>query len=79
MSAIQLVENSGCLYYPDSVKNSIGHVGPIVLRVYPEGDCDTIKWPNPNMENLRAALFDDRETGLNQGEVLLPNGERVDF
>jgi len=44
---------------------------------YDAGDCDTIKWPNPNKENLRSALFDAREMGLIPDEpyVELPDGK----
>jgi len=76
---IKLVSKGGSLYYPPEVKDGFGDPGPIVLLVYPEGDCDTIRWPRPNMKNLRNALLDDLETGLlNDGDmVFLPNGVEV--
>lgn len=79
--SIQLVVKDGTLYYPDSVIDWSGEPGPIVLCVYPEGDCDTIQWPNPNLKNLAAALFDDREMGQFEDgeEIQLPNGDKVDF
>lgn len=52
----------------------------ILMRQYDEGDCDTIRWPMPNIENMKAALFDAREMGLLEGsEVLLPNGKAISF
>jgi hypothetical protein len=59
------------LYYPN---------GDIIVCRYPEGDCDTIRWPKPNIKNLMAALFDDRECGDWDGsidDVLLPDGTRL--
>lgn len=76
---IQLVVVDGALYYPGSMgdKFPYGRVGeqqPLLVR-YPEGDCDRIKWPNPNREALQTCLFDDRECGvLDDVEVLLPDG-----
>jgi hypothetical protein len=48
----------------------------ILTRVYDAGDCDTIRWPNPDLENLRGALFDAREQGFipDLGVVKLPDG-----
>ncbi len=48
----------------------------ILIRGYDAGDCDTIRWPKPNEENLRAALFDAREQGLipDLPTVILPDG-----
>lgn len=47
----------------------------LILR-YPAGDCDTVRWPNPNIQLLRGALYDARETGLiaDVKSVLLPDG-----
>ena len=69
--SIQLVAIDGDLHYPIQ----LGVKQRILLCVYPEGDCDTIKWPNPDMKNLASALFDDRECGfIGDVEVLLPDG-----
>ena len=48
----------------------------LLMRGYDAGDCDTIHWPNPNEENLRAALFDAREQGFipDLPTVILPDG-----
>jgi hypothetical protein len=50
---------------------------PLLLCVYDAGDCDTVRWPNPNPDTLRAALYRAREVGLVAGYpdiVLLPDG-----
>ena len=48
----------------------------ILTRTYDGGDCDTIRWPKPNEENLKAALFDAREQGFipDLPTVILPDG-----
>ena len=76
---VQLVVEHGELYYPGAEQRDPWSVRPgasvPVLCVYDEGDCDCIKWPNPNRDSLHRALFDDRERGLiNDEEVLLPDG-----
>ena len=50
---------------------------PILVVRYDAGDCDTIRWPNPDEEHLRSALFDDREMGIipDVRSVLLPDGK----
>ena len=51
--------------------------GVVLLRRYDGGDADTIRWPKPNEENLKSALFDAREMGLLPPfaeEVVLPDG-----
>lgn len=59
---IQLQDKDGTLYYSDEIVDDAG-------------DCDTIVWPDYDEKNLRRALFDDRETGLFDCDVvLLPNG-----
>lgn len=49
---------------------------PGLMVAYPSGDYDVIKWPNPETDNLRSALYDAREMGLipDVGEVVLPDG-----
>jgi hypothetical protein len=37
--------------------------GTLLVRIYPAGDCDTIDAANPDMENLRHALYAARECG----------------
>lgn len=78
---ITLVCKNGRLYYPETVQDPYGDAGPILLRVYPEGDCDTISWPNPNPENLQAALFDGLESGFFGGDAVIctPDGNAVEF
>jgi len=49
----------------------------LLIRFYSDGECDTIEANEPNEENLRAALYDERETGglpADCTEVYLPNG-----
>lgn len=56
--------------------------GRILLRVYPEGDCDSICWPmkKKDKDNLAAALFDEYEMGnLKERSVLLPNGQQFNI
>jgi hypothetical protein len=86
MKNITLVAKDKNLYYPDEVETEFGDKAPILLYQYsyPESespDVDTIKWPNPNMEHLRGALFDDRECGLFglEDNIFLPNGEKIQF
>jgi hypothetical protein len=85
MNITKLVEHQGDLYYADDdecvhpdcplCRMMAGMPRRIVLCVYDAGDCDTIKWPNPNVANLRRALFDDRECGQWAGTaVILPDG-----
>ena len=79
---ISLICEDGCLHTPKSVITDpllIEHFtdNPILIRIYDAGDCDTIKWPNPNIENLRIALYDCRETGVLPHDivsVILPDG-----
>jgi hypothetical protein len=80
-NVIRLVERDGDLYYPDTVKDSYGESGPILVYVYPAGDCDTIHWPKPHMNNLRNVLYDDRECGyFEDNDVIeLPDGTVVSF
>lgn len=64
---IPLLADDGLMTLPD---------GTLLVRQYPEGDCDTIDAANPNLENLRWALYDARECGLAEdGSIfLLPDG-----
>lgn len=80
---IQLICEGSCLYTPRSAIAEPGLLeiysgNPILMRLYDEGDCDTIKWPDYSAESLRAALYDDRETGTIPADtksVLLPDGK----
>ena len=76
--SITLVGVQGSLYFPPEIKDQFGEPSPIVLCIYPEGDCDTINWPKPNMKNLERALYDNNEMGIIPAdtEVLLPNGKK---
>ena len=78
---IVLVEKNGCLYYPDYVKDCYSDPGPILLYLYPEGDCDTVDWPKPKMDHLVSCLFDGREMGYTHiGDVvMLPDRTVVEF
>jgi hypothetical protein len=73
---LQLFAIDGDLYYPpDLARDWRPDDRLIVLCIYPEGDCDSIRWPNPDRKNLHRALFDDRERGIiRDQEVLLPDG-----
>lgn len=74
---ITLVVKDGTLYFPKTVVSGLGYKGPILLHRYPDGDCDTVSWPNPNLKHLRSELFDAVETGdiSEKTIVRLPNGE----
>lgn len=78
MAEIKLVAKDGTLYFPDSVICAYGDPGPILLYVYPEGDCDTVEWPRPSIKVLDGALFSAREQGLiNHDDIIvLPNGKQ---
>ncbi len=79
---IQLICEDGYLYTPRSAMSDpllLAHYreNPILIKIYDEGDCDTIKWPDYDAKNLRSALYDARETGCITGyptSVLLPDG-----
>lgn len=83
---IQLIVNkNGFLTYPDCVVDEWTDepVKHIIVR-YPEGDCDCIPWPLTGSweEDLKSALFDDRECYGCLSDcryVLLPNGKKVNF
>ncbi len=56
----------------------------VLIRTYPEGDCDTCPWPMPDDEEhkgrLAVALFDERECGIGHFDaVILPDGTRFEF
>ena len=83
LDKVQLRVSDGCLVVPwraihtkDMQEHFNGEDAMLLCR-YPAGDCDSTSWPNPNIEVLRGALFDARETGLirDVASVLLPNGE----
>jgi hypothetical protein len=49
----------------------------LLIFIYPEGDVDLIKWPNPDRGKLARCLYDSIETGeLQEGDrvVYLPDG-----
>lgn len=73
---MKLLAIDGDLYYPPNPSREYLPNHPLILLIrYPEGDCDTIEWPNPDRENLHTCLFNDRECGTIQDEeVLLPDG-----
>lgn len=53
---------------------------PILLYQYPEGDCDTINAEKPNIEHMRSALYDARESGLiphDTTTAILPGGQSI--
>lgn len=56
--------------------------GDILLFRYPDGDCDTIRWPLTEPAHLASALFDCVECGqidCNGYRVKLPNGMLFDI
>jgi hypothetical protein len=81
---IRVLEEHGCLHthagdIVDNIYQQFYREDRLCILVYryPEGDCDTISWPNPNEDHLRSCLFDARETGMIPGDtrkVLLPDG-----
>lgn len=73
-----LTDNDGDLYLGDS----------ILLVRYPEGDCDTIKWPlrqgrddeDKGRHDLASALYEASECGEFEGRtVLLPDGSKFNI
>jgi len=54
---------------------------PILIVEHPSGERDTIRWPRPNAEHLRSALYDAREMGMIPPvrTVKLPNGETFEI
>jgi hypothetical protein len=78
---IQLLHEDGSLVIAksdivDELQKKYHDDNVLLLRRYDAGDCDTINWPNPDTDNLRAALYDAREMGLmpNDNNVMLPDG-----
>ena len=63
-----LIDGNGTLFLPNKT---------ILLVRYASGDVDTISTENPNVENLRNALYDAREMGEipNVPAVYLPCGK----
>lgn len=58
------------------------HDGTLLLRQYPQGDYDTIDAANPDLENLRRALYDARECGEVPADVsifILPDGSTINI
>jgi len=67
--ATKLLAINGKLFIPkeaihDPLMRSYHTEDTILLRIYPEGDCDSIAWPEPDKSNLLAALYDAEERGL---------------
>lgn len=62
-----------------TAKNGDLHLsGKLLVCRHAEGDCDTIPWPlrDRDHDNLRRALYDERERGgLDGDQVILPNGD----
>ncbi len=78
---IQLLDIGGSLHTPlsacvDEVNRQMFTEDPMIIVSYDAGDCDSINWPNPNLENLARALYGDRECGIipDHPVVLLPDG-----
>lgn len=67
--ATKLLAINGKLFIPkeaihDPLMRSYHTEDTVLLRIYPEGDCDSIAWPEPDKSNLLAALYDAEERGL---------------
>lgn len=78
---IQLLVKDHRLHTPqsaivDKLQAKFASDDPILMVRYDAGDCDTIKWPRPNRQNLARALYDAREMGIipDGSLVLLPDG-----
>lgn len=82
----KLINDNGLLataheLIPDDMKDfftsSSGPENAILIFYHRGGDVDTISYPNPNLNHLRAALYDARESGFipNVPAVLLPSGK----
>ena len=65
-----IADESWTRVYPDGV---------VIVYRYPQGDCDTVSWPSPNVDQLIEVLDDHRETGvlLTDDIVLLPDGKPI--
>jgi hypothetical protein len=75
---IQLIAIDGYLHYPPNPEREYRPDEEIILlHRYPEGDCDCVRWPNPDMKILKSCLFDDRECGVIEDGVILPDGTEV--
>lgn len=83
MKHLKLFEKNGLLLVPVSAiynahlrASHADRDGAILIHIYPEGDRDVVKWPEPDDEILRGALFRAREVGLiaDVKAVELPDG-----
>lgn len=80
---VKLVAKGGKLYVPskafkDNAELTAHYEGEdsMLMVRYPEGDYDSISWPDFDQESLARALFDCREEGMihDHSTVLLPDG-----
>ena len=58
-------------------KHYAGDEHSILLRFFSAGDVTTIAWPDPDLDDLRSALYDARESGMIPfvNTVILPDGQ----
>lgn len=80
---IELVAYDGDLCYPADISRMLCpevKYMPMVHR-YKEGDCDTITWPNPNLDHLHEELFGAIECGWigSEDRIFLPDGCEYDL
>jgi len=100
-SNIQLIAIDGLLYFPYGGSDFIGDkprwdcpdVPSLLMKIYTEGDCDTIPWPlvphpytSATVESLErrlaSALYDERESNPFfpfDATIALPDGTIFDF
>lgn len=79
---ITLIDHNGELYapnadiYDDLMRQWYDGRHALLIYEYPDGDHDTISWPDYKPEHLRSALYDAREQGIipDVNEVQLPDG-----
>ncbi len=75
---LQLINDKGLLFIPADADEDDPD---LLLRRYSAGDCDTVRWPEPDLKILRGALKDAREMGIiaDVSSVLLPDGTQFDI
>lgn len=79
LEPVQLISVDGNLHLPP---REDGEEPVELLYYYPAGDVDCVKAMNPNMEHLRAALYDVREVGELPAKLdtaKLPDGTVITF
>lgn len=85
--AVKLIDRDGSLYtstkdiVDDICRKHYGGDEFAILLCFFDQDVNSIAWPNPDLRELRSALYDARETGMIPfvQSVELPDGSELEF